>query len=116
MTLVEKTVDKLWIKCIPLPSSVQTLSKGLYAIYSSHMSQTYQPSKKSATTHGFLVRSASATGRRVLQNRRRKVAQSSVYLLRNNFISYAQKAHRIPRAEYLIVSKTGKRAHSPLLP
>ncbi|MCC6520444.1 50S ribosomal protein L34 [Candidatus Nomurabacteria bacterium] len=37
------------------------------------MSQTYQPSKKKrATTHGFLVRSASATGRRVLQNRRRK--------------------------------------------
>lgn len=25
-----------------------------------------------------------------------------------------KKAHRIPRVEYLIVSKTGKRAHSPL--
>lgn len=37
------------------------------------MSVTYQPKKKKrATTHGFLVRSASATGRKVLQARRRK--------------------------------------------
>ncbi len=37
------------------------------------MSQTYQPKKrKRATTHGFLVRSESATGRKVLQARRRK--------------------------------------------
>ncbi|MEO5646294.1 MAG: 50S ribosomal protein L34 [Candidatus Paceibacterota bacterium] len=37
------------------------------------MSQTYQPKKKKrATTHGFLVRSASATGRKVLLARRRK--------------------------------------------
>lgn len=37
------------------------------------MSQTYQPKKrKRATTHGFLVRSASASGRKVLQARRRK--------------------------------------------
>jgi large subunit ribosomal protein L34 len=37
------------------------------------MSQTYQPKKrKRATTHGFLVRSASATGQKVLQARRRK--------------------------------------------
>ncbi len=33
----------------------------------------YQPSKqKRATTHGFLVRSASTTGATVLRNRRRK--------------------------------------------
>jgi large subunit ribosomal protein L34 len=37
------------------------------------MSQTYQPKKrKRATTHGFLVRSASSTGRKVLTARRRK--------------------------------------------
>ncbi len=35
--------------------------------------RTYQPSqKKRMTTHGFLVRAASKTGSRVLQNRRRK--------------------------------------------
>ncbi len=37
------------------------------------MSQTYQPKKrKRAKTHGFLVRSASSTGRKVLVARRRK--------------------------------------------
>ncbi|OHA60122.1 MAG: 50S ribosomal protein L34 [Candidatus Vogelbacteria bacterium RIFOXYD1_FULL_46_19] len=37
------------------------------------MSQTYQPNKrKRATTHGFLVRSQSASGRKVLLRRRRK--------------------------------------------
>lgn len=35
--------------------------------------RTYQPSKrKRATTHGFLVRAASATGRKILRARRRK--------------------------------------------
>jgi len=35
--------------------------------------QTYQPSqKKRLTTHGFLARTASKAGARVLQNRRRK--------------------------------------------
>lgn len=35
--------------------------------------RTYQPSKrKRATTHGFLVRSESPAGRKVLQARRRK--------------------------------------------
>jgi large subunit ribosomal protein L34 len=37
------------------------------------MSQTYQPKKKKrAVTHGFLVRSASADGRKVLARRRQK--------------------------------------------
>ncbi len=37
------------------------------------MSQTYQPKKrKRAKTHGFLVRSKSATGKKVLLRRRRK--------------------------------------------
>lgn len=37
------------------------------------MSVTYQPKKKKrATTHGFLVRSATPTGRRVITARRRK--------------------------------------------
>ncbi|HRH24803.1 MAG TPA: 50S ribosomal protein L34 [Candidatus Paceibacterota bacterium] len=37
------------------------------------MSQTYQPKKrKRAKTHGFLVRSASSTGRKVITARRRK--------------------------------------------
>lgn len=37
------------------------------------MSQTYQPKKgKRAKTHGFLVRSESANGRKVLTARRRK--------------------------------------------
>ncbi|MCB9810738.1 MAG: 50S ribosomal protein L34 [Candidatus Nomurabacteria bacterium] len=35
--------------------------------------RTYQPSKrKRATTHGFLVRSATPSGAKVLQARRRK--------------------------------------------
>ena len=42
--------------------------------------RTYQPKKrKRATTHGFLVRSATATGSKVLGARRRKGrAKSSV--------------------------------------
>ncbi|MBI4992408.1 MAG: 50S ribosomal protein L34 [Candidatus Harrisonbacteria bacterium] len=37
------------------------------------MSQTYQPKKrKRARTHGFLVRSRTPGGRRVLRERRRK--------------------------------------------
>ncbi|NTV44293.1 MAG: 50S ribosomal protein L34 [Candidatus Yonathbacteria bacterium] len=37
------------------------------------MSVTYKPSKrKRATTHGYLVRSATPSGRKVLANRRRK--------------------------------------------
>jgi len=37
------------------------------------MSQTYQPKKKKrATTHGFLVRSATKSGRNVLKARRQK--------------------------------------------
>ena len=35
--------------------------------------RTYQPSKqKRATTHGFLVRTATASGRKIVQARRRK--------------------------------------------
>ncbi|MFZ2205671.1 MAG: 50S ribosomal protein L34 [Minisyncoccia bacterium] len=37
------------------------------------MSQTYQPKKrKRAKTHGFLVRSKTSTGKKVIQSRRRK--------------------------------------------
>ncbi|MEK7080827.1 MAG: 50S ribosomal protein L34 [Patescibacteria group bacterium] len=37
------------------------------------MSQTYQPKKrKRAKTHGFLVRSRTSTGKRVLKRRRQK--------------------------------------------
>jgi len=37
------------------------------------MSKTYKPKKrKRAKTHGFLVRSKSPTGKRVLKNRRSK--------------------------------------------
>lgn len=37
------------------------------------MSQTYQPKKrKRAKTHGFLVRSSSSAGRKVITARRRK--------------------------------------------
>lgn len=37
------------------------------------MSVTYQPKrKKRMTTHGFLVRMATATGRKIIRNRRRK--------------------------------------------
>ena len=37
------------------------------------MSKTYQPNKrKRATTHGFLVRTATPRGRRTLLRRRRK--------------------------------------------
>jgi len=41
--------------------------------YTLFMSQTYQPNKrKRAKAHGFLVRSKTKTGRKVLQKRRRK--------------------------------------------
>lgn len=41
--------------------------------YKDMSKRTYQPSKrKRATTHGFLVRSESPTGRKVLLARRRK--------------------------------------------
>ncbi|OHA78671.1 MAG: 50S ribosomal protein L34 [Candidatus Yonathbacteria bacterium RIFCSPLOWO2_01_FULL_43_27] len=37
------------------------------------MSQTYQPKKKKrATTHGFLVRSATKNGRNIIKARRQK--------------------------------------------
>jgi len=37
------------------------------------MSQTYQPkNRKRNKTHGFLVRSASKSGKKILQNKRRK--------------------------------------------
>ncbi|MFA5933989.1 MAG: 50S ribosomal protein L34 [Candidatus Paceibacterota bacterium] len=37
------------------------------------MSQTYNPSKqKRATTHGFLARSKSSKGKKLIQGRRRK--------------------------------------------
>ncbi len=57
MRKVEKPVDKLWI-----------------IIYTTFiMSFTYKPKKrKRAKTHGFLVRSKSSTGRRVLKRRRTK--------------------------------------------
>ena len=38
-----------------------------------NMSQTYQPkNRKRNKTHGFLVRSTSKAGKKILQNRRRK--------------------------------------------
>ena len=38
-----------------------------------HMSVTYQPKvKKRKTTHGFLVRQATTSGRKTIRNRRRK--------------------------------------------
>jgi len=52
---VDKNVDKLWII--------------IYTTFT--MSFTYKPkTRKRAKTHGFLVRSKSATGRRVLKRRR----------------------------------------------
>ena len=42
-------------------------------LYTRPMSKTYNPSKrKRATTHGFLVRSKTASGKRVIKARRRK--------------------------------------------
>lgn len=49
-------VDKMWIM-----------------LYTTRMSQTYQPKKrKRAKAHGFLVRSKTKTGQKVLLRRRRK--------------------------------------------
>jgi len=37
------------------------------------MSQTYKPKKKKrATTHGFLVRSRTTSGKKIIANRRKK--------------------------------------------
>ncbi len=42
-------------------------------MYTTNMSQTYQPKKrKRARAHGFLVRSRTKTGKKVLVKRRRK--------------------------------------------
>jgi len=50
------------------------IAERLKVCYSTkHMSQTYQPKKKKRkTTHGFLVRSSSPTGKNVLKRRRQK--------------------------------------------
>ncbi len=57
MRKVDNPVDKLWII--------------IYTTFT--MSFTYKPKKrKRAKTHGFLVRSKSSTGRRVLKRRRTK--------------------------------------------
>lgn len=64
-------MDKLLIKapfCI-----FDKISKIVYNI---SMSQTYQPKKKKrATTHGFLARSATSGGKKIIARRRQKGRQ-----------------------------------------
>ncbi len=56
----------MWIRYKPLAL------EGII-VYISFMSQTYQPNKrKRAKTHGFLTRTKTATGKKVLLRRRRK--------------------------------------------
>ncbi len=66
MWKLDKHVDKLWID-----ETLEFFALLMYSILT--MSFTYQPKKrKRAKTHGFLVRSKSATGRNVLKRRRTK--------------------------------------------
>jgi large subunit ribosomal protein L34 len=53
------------------------LPKVVFLLYYLHMSFTYKPSKKKrATTHGFLARTKSANGKKVLARRRVKGRRS----------------------------------------
>lgn len=62
-----------WILIIVYFDIKNTLQKVFFGLYSYIMSETYQPKKrKRAKTHGFLVRSKTAYGKRVLNKRRVK--------------------------------------------
>ncbi len=65
----------MWItsELCGLYQQIPNLIKYFILCIVSPMSVTYQPKKKKRSgTHGFLVRSASSTGKKVLQARRRK--------------------------------------------
>ena len=68
-------MDKLWKFILPYKyKKTQPLDFSKNIVYGvPTMSQTYQPKKKKrATTHGFLVRSETKSGRDVLKARRQK--------------------------------------------
>jgi large subunit ribosomal protein L34 len=71
--------------------------------------RTYQPKKKKrATTHGFLSRSKTASGSKILQKRRRVGrAKLSAYL------PVFSRRERLPRAQFSAALKNGKRVSSP---
>ena len=53
--------------------NTHNVAQRLFLLYTNRMSQTYQPKKrKRARAHGFLVRSRTKTGQKVLLRRRRK--------------------------------------------
>lgn len=61
-------MDKLLIN-----TSFCTFDKIYKIVYNTSMSQTYQPKKKKrATTHGFLARSATSDGKKIIARRRQK--------------------------------------------
>ena len=69
---VYNTVDILWITKKIYPTGL-LLEYILYSCILIHMSVTYQPKKrKRARKHGFLIKSRTKNGRKMIVRRRRK--------------------------------------------
>ena len=77
------------------------------------MSQTYQPKKrKRARTHGFLVRSRTKTGKKVLLRRSEKDEKNFLY----NSLSFEimlPKKNRVDKKTIERIFKEGKFINSP---
>ena len=75
--------------------------------------RTYQPNKrKRATTHGFLVRSASKSGKNVLKARRRK-GRAKLSVQSYTIDSMLSKKQRLKRGDFNRFFSSGKKINRP---